>query len=598
MTLLRIFSLIFLLFLSACTPKLEALKDHPVRGHLQYDRHYSLAIYNQENRLISYPLEELRKHARSKTSPPDISDIYIVAHGWNFTIPEALNNFNTYIEYIDEVMEEAKKNAKLSKDFHPYFIFVTWHSIVRPLSEITSATLPFGLDEATNILTKPIDAVVFQIPTAWKQSVNAFRIGKGGMRSTWVLPDNVYDLPSKSISTFDSKEQGRPVPLSMVLYRLLTDNANRELGSQLPPKVHIIGHSYGGKLVISAVMGTLNRLALGSKNSLLILDKLGINPIESLVLINPAINPQEIIVSGKNPSLLRSIPRKAILYSNYDYPNGSFYSLSQFLINGAWANMGDETSRIYDLFGKIHYRFDEVGQDVSFNESGDRRIGEELKVFYNNPIFKLINGLYILAWMPVYSVIDWTFSTLMDLPYDFVYHLKANDTFDVMNNYVPGIKFPLNALHFFLPVDQLYPWNGHSDKQGLFRPTKSALGRTGLNRWFYGREFFDDRLEGFIDSHTDINAEKFCQLAIELGTSSEPTEISNERIYSFDASDVYNSWGDPLVGAHGDLNSQDPVKCAGKELEKREFTFNFLFNFTKKFDTVQSPNSVPINILP
>lgn len=619
MTLLRIYLLIFLLFLLACTPKLEVLKDHPERGHLHYDRHYSLAIYNQENRLISYPLEELREHVRSKNSQPDISDIYIVAHGWNYTIPEAIDNYNTYIEYIDEVMEEAKKTAKLSKEFHPYFIFVIWHSIVRPLSEIMSATLPFGLDRATSIVTKPLDAGVFQMPTAWKQSVNAFRIGKGSDLFGGGQPDNVYDISLQGISTLDSKIQGRPIPLSMVLYRLLTYNAKKELGNR-QAKIHIIGHSYGGKLAIAAVMNALDRLALGSKNSLLILDKLGIQPIESLVLINPAISPQEIIFSG-NPSLLRSIPRKGILYSNYDYPNGSFYSLSQFPINGAYANAGDEAiigiTKMMEKVGRMQYSQPDlggidytpvdVGQDVSFKEVGDGKLEGKTNLIYDNFLTQLYYGLYTLGLMPVYSVIDWTFSTLIDLPYDFIYHIKSNDTFNAMNNYVPGIKYPLNALHFFLPVDHLFPWSGHSDKQGLFRPTKSALGRTGLNRWFNGRKFFGGgyhQLERFTDDTTDINGNRFCQLAKEISVSSGQFDISSDRIYSFDASDVYSSWGNPifgqnpLVGAHGDLNSPEIVECANKQLSKREFTFNFLYNFTKKFDMMQSPISAPVNFVP
>ena len=644
MIVLRNFSLVFLLFLVACASKTtNSNMDNPRQRFLQNERHYSLAIYNQDNRLISFPLEELFKHVESKTGSLSISDIFIVAHGWNYTIPEALDNYNRYIEYIDTVMEQHYENEKMPPDFHPYFIFVTWHSITRPITEIISATLPFGLDRAINDLTQLIDTIVFQIPTAWKQSLNAYEIGSGSFRAE-KLPDNVYDIPQEGRSY--STEQGRPVPLSMLLYRLLTYNVKLKRDSLDPPKLHIIGHSYGGKLAIAAAMRTLVRLFHGSENSLVILDELGIHPFESLVLINPALTLEDIAVGiGEGTgtlSLLRSIRRKAILYSNYDYPNGSFYSLSQIPINGASVRIGEQIRS--DLFGGGAYTQQEyIGQ--KFNALGFPKRENFEDFLENNSLAGLYSGLYALFWTPIFSVPQWTFSTLIDLPYDFVHHITFNDSFDGINNYIPGIKFPLNALHFFLPLDQLYPLSGFikgkgdSDKQGLYRPTLGALGRTGLNRGFSGRYFPYDQitqllggnppyhqLKGFTDKkRTDIDAETFCQLAIELGSGSQKVmddwyqalggnfgspiwEISSDKIYSFNASGAYSSWKDLIVGAHGDLNSQDEANCLDtlppkkglpeEELPKIEYTFNFLYNFTQVLQTENIPVGSPIRIIP
>ncbi|WP_374564764.1 hypothetical protein, partial [Nitrosomonas sp.] len=105
-------------------------------------RNYSFAIYNDAHRLLTHPLEDLLAEMkwREMAGQENISDIYIISHGWNYTLSTAVANYHNYVELIDKYMHDQKeKNEK----FQPYFIFITWTSSVRPLTNLTKNLLPF-----------------------------------------------------------------------------------------------------------------------------------------------------------------------------------------------------------------------------------------------------------------------------------------------------------------------------------------------------------------------------------------------------------------------------------------------------------------------
>jgi hypothetical protein len=108
-----------------------------------------------------------------------ITDVYVVAHGWNFSIAEAVANYHGYMELADRIqyLQEPKDRSK----FQPYFFFVVWPSVIRPLSDMAGAILPFGLDESIRALTTTVDLGAFFLPSVWKQSIHAAKnaLGKG-----------------------------------------------------------------------------------------------------------------------------------------------------------------------------------------------------------------------------------------------------------------------------------------------------------------------------------------------------------------------------------------------------------------------------------
>lgn len=244
-------------------------------------RNYTFAIYNKENNLLTHPIQDLL--SRVASNQPPLTDIYVISHGWDYTITEAIGRYQLYMSLMDEFVK-GRTNA--NPDFQPYFIFVSWVSVARPTTELVRAILPFGIDKGLTAATKVLDNVVFYLPTAWNQSLNA-AINASGKTFMNYYANESYDEQPYAVGSFDETKIGRDVPMSGVLYKILELNKKSELGSGKPVKIHSIGHSFGAKLI---GMATLDALARIDRNLTLPIG----NHIESLVMINPAASPGEL----------------------------------------------------------------------------------------------------------------------------------------------------------------------------------------------------------------------------------------------------------------------------------------------------------------
>jgi len=656
-------------------------KSYTVRGH-----NYSFALYNGEHLLLSHPIEDLLSEMKwRKTANKDyITDIYVVSHGWNYTLPVAIANYHSYMERVDAFMNKQKDK----KSFQPYFIFVSWTSTTRPTSDLARAVLPFGIDSAIEPITQTIDKVPLHILTAWKQSLNATHNALGAHNPNFYLSKNWKETPygylGTNIIVDDDAAMGEDLPVSGLIYKLIKQKYIPEKKCILPDplnpdddacvpltktKIHLVGHSYGAKLVALSGMEALRRWMLegivdsyqtanlsdkncfkedysaegkltdkgganyleclssspatghlgplggllnkqSSKPSLLIAwekKQQNLSPIDSLVLFNPAFSPGELSypVEGLITApayTLKFISRKAIVYSNSDYANGALYGIRDTLLNGQLSQYYQSIENDFSI-------------EIDENNGNSTLIGKFFSYPGSKHLFQAGFGALSLGYATAYSLIGYAISSVINIPLDFAHHIKTG-TLDGWTDETtnPITKGFFNGIDYFLPIKLTRvfgnPTQGFSlnsplvfqrdeAQQGLFRLNRPGLGKTGLNHLTEGR-FAAISLWGLADYYNDgaainVNAETFCQL------SSKPlnliTDISSEKLanlrntfYSFDASKVYDSTT-VLVGAHSDLRSVSPPNddnCKseskseiGKRMEKRDYTFNFLLNFTK-----------------
>jgi hypothetical protein len=664
--------------------------SHTVRGH-----NYTFAIYNGDHRLLTHPVEDLLVEMkwRKALDKPPISDIYLISHGWNYTLPLAIANYHNYMERIDKFMQNGKPPAA----FQPYFIFVTWTSTTRPTTNLVKSMLPFGMDSAAEPLTNLIDKVPLHMLSAWKQSLNAAQNALGPQYPNDYLgkdwEENPYGYFDTNIIQDADAIMGEDVPVSALIYRLIKQKQISASLSEKPPRdcakpdpldpdddvcvslakthLHLVGHSYGAKLVTVAGMEALRRWMLESiaanpqefrllagyersgkgRNELLkelaICDLIGHRkpfeelkvafrglekppllkewyektsqtPIDSLVLFNPAFHPGELsypvdIVNFAPTQTLRFIPRKALVYTTYDYANGALFSLRENILNTQITQMGNQASKKLD--------------QLNFQSNNK---------LLRLPIYLLQTtiGPLDLGYSLLYTHIGQVFYTLINLPSDFWHHIQ--------NGTLGGLYEPLsassfgwqsvakgmaNTVDFFLPTNMLFR---NESEQGLFRLNKPGLGKTGLNhlaegRWtganLWGWEDYYSSREPFgnadcIDDKNPTDCQKmlrelktlekppfapnigrytFTRFSAEPFVADMPADFSpsetlwqREKFYSFDAGLVYDSHT-PLMGAHGDLRKPERLDeevyrnelscCEG--LQKRDITFNFVFNFTK-----------------
>ncbi len=634
-------------------------------------RNYTYAIYNSASRLMTHPIEDLLiQIKKQKDAGTPISDVYIVSHGWNYTSDEAVANYHNYIELIDLAM---KSSSMKKSRFRPYFIFVTWLSTTRPTTDLASAVLPFNLDGAIRPMTFLVDHYPLHLMTAWKQSFNAAANALGHSYPwTYVLqPWRSASDCTKQYGTDVSYEGntliGQDLPVSGLLFALVSakmsialnkpdysrllyclpadEDARASIGKELKTiKIHLVGHSYGAKLVAFAGMeairrwvvtdrlgysadeldppvrrtnvtqqqwetqyeekmdGVLNETGHGglatrfwinnpdeSKASAAInsvYDALmqagGAPPIESLIMINPAMNPGEfwypVDFQHTAPAgTLRLIPRKAILYSKYDYPNGTIYSVREFFMSTqiaqSYQSAQDATS---DLYAHQHFPINVLGDVVSGAGYG---------------VVSLISSV-------VQGSLLFVGTTLINLPGDLYYHVTEND-FGGRWKDKGVVRGTVNFVDYFVPtyLPSLTFLDRDEDQQGLFRLARPALGKTGLKKLSAGRPLGINLmgLSGFDETSPDIDPQRFCEFTVrplweDMGDKNAVNVGTvRQQFYSFDASLVYDNKGVP-EGAHSDVKSREATSCPNGdplveevpvELQKRTRSFNFVFNFTQ-----------------
>lgn len=748
------FSLLICLFFNGCatnkTTKNHEYMPHKEKSYVVRGHNYTFAIYNNEHRLLTHPIEDLmtemkwRKIAGNKK--PAISDIYLISHGWNYTLPVAIANYHNYMERIDAFMKTQQQN----NHFQPYFIFVTWTSTTRPTTDLIKAVLPFGIDSAFEPFTSLVDKVPLHILTAWKQSHNAAENALGKHSPNYYINKEWKDTPYGYLGSDpivdDDATMGEDLPVSALVYKLIQNKYPQksliEQDCSMPDpfehksdicvpltdtKIHLVGHSYGAKLVTLAGMESLRRwmteglakeaevinnelyknyclqkkheeetsieqcitealsisldtghLPAGGELGDDIANYLGLRenntsgllklwydknnlPIESLVLFNPAFSPGELSYPVEGfisapVDTLRFIPRKAIVYSNSDYANGALFGLRDTVLDTSI------TQYYYSLSKLLN------------NPDKPTLLGKLVNYPIAKQLFDITNGVVSLAYGVGMSVLGYGTTSVLNLWPDFSHHVQTNtmdglyaeiSTEDDTGFEIIG-KGLANSLDFFMPIKftRIFSNEAHGWKkwpflffraekeQGLYRLNRPGLGKTGINNMAEGRiltlwglnEFYNN--EKPFGDYSDLNvnpkknirfaknidADTFCRFSgdKQINNFSFSTDINfsdfedeelliqREYFYSFDASKVYDSlW--PPVGAHSDLrltDSPDGMNCWNestlekyKLMEKRDYTFNLLLQFTKtnfastlnkieKSKTAQTNNSNEITEMP
>lgn len=278
------------LVMSSCAPIKVHLDE---AGYVIGQDNYAFAIYTGDGNLLTHPLEHFHQRQSAQPDRP-FSDVYVISHGWNFTIPEAIANYHAYIEIFDQQM----KRHAFGTEFRPFFIFVVWNSVTRPLTDATRAILPYQLDNSLGPLTAAMDKTVFFLPSVWKQSMNVSTIalGQGLPEETRIRQlgaagreeaNSECSRDDQLVSCYgtDEKSMGSQYPVSALLHTLFLVKAN----SPQPLGIHVIGHSYGAKLAALASMEAIRQWddikpsANGDRET----------PLSSLLLLNPAMHSRE-----------------------------------------------------------------------------------------------------------------------------------------------------------------------------------------------------------------------------------------------------------------------------------------------------------------
>ena len=282
-------------------------------------------------------------------------------------------------------------------------------------------------------------------------------------------------------------------------------------------------------------------------------------------MINPAMHPGELwypVNSSRTApvSTLKLIPRKAIVYSKYDYPNGLLFNLREALLDVQG--------------GQKHQVFLDDFNDRTFSDLRDKPILRAI----GTPVTSLLNGPVALAYSIIHGSLLYVSTTIINLPFDFWHHIQHNHADSAwIPEWIkwdpPGNRHSAgsiagraaNFLDFFVP---LLPFGPSRDEQlqGIFRLSRPALGKTGIAKLADGRAELPNLygLKSFYSSHyaPDVKSDDFCRyLKREIVSTSLPDHHVNlnrmrDAIFSFDASNVYDDWGLP-VGAHDDVRDRD-----------------------------------------
>jgi len=584
--------------------------------HFRDWRSCSVAVYNHDNYLISTPMEKMERDlADAYREGKPYTDLYVVAHGWNYDVTEAFANYSAYLEYFETLLhpEDGKEGAGVDPPeffkrgfaapekaealhavpFRPYFLFIVYDSVTRPLQDAAASLLPFELDHSIAWVTQAGDGALFLV-TSWGESLQAYNnaLGYGyPVEYRSKSYDDVMRPKSPELNPMDHEgSSGARVPVSMLL-RAVIDRCDRyfELAKEehrtaivqdvtakvanaitgssawprppplVPPArvpIHCVGHSYGAKILL-----------LAATEALVVRESQGpspVDPIESLLLFNPALHPSELDYTytlfndvgdeGVRRALER-IPRKAIVYSNFDYATGLWFDVSEIVINRS-----------------IAQRFQSVA-------TGGISGVDALDTIVLEPVV----GAVMFGGTVVCSVGSYAFHKVANLPSDFVHHVANNSTFGD-----GWWKYVLNPIHFFLPLDQLFCSGRAPDEGGLFRYTRPALGHGGLERFADGRildrsSWFGQRgpLASFAGADSEIPPERFSAFADRSEEVAQFGLWDRERIYSFDATSIYATRFRP-DGSHGDLRSKQKVDWeTAPDRVKRDYTFDFVLRATK-----------------
>lgn len=591
---------IFLMFgaviLIACSP---VQKLHSNGSYIIDGQNYTHAIYNRASLLTTHPISAFTKASERRK----ITDVYVVSHGWNYTTTEALAMYRKYIDAVEQQLpclkdskEQPTTCPSAAQNFQPYFIFVAWPSTIKPLTDTVSGILPYGLDEALKPVAGAIDDIPLHIFTTWKQTINAknVAIGKGYAGNF----SNQQDVPeSNTPYTVDGDQSGIDFPVSKLIYELLVKS--KDNGDSY--RVHLIGHSYGAKLLLFAGAEATKQWAtnydindcLTSNTDIVsaLLETKGkedvvkcaktLNskrpPLQSMVLFNTAMTPSEMsyqtsfLKTSGSLKHLALIPRKAFVYSNTDYANGLLFNVREALTGAALAQ-----------------GYEAVNEDVNndINKLAETWVGSKYAALPLLMAKDALGGVLTLGSAALYSFTDYAAGVAINFPMDFYHHVTSHKFADMESpeNTDAASAIPLalgNTVDFFVPIYPC-PFNRQEDDLGLFRSSKPGLGKTGLVKLAKGRSKTLNlhQMSSFYDTSSDISQPVFKKLLdkqdCSLGDNTGNDFQGGDKFYSFDASDVFKNYT-PIVGSHGELREG---KTYDEDSNIRK-TVRFIFNYTK-----------------
>ena len=528
------------------------------------------------------------------------------------------------MELLDRHLQElTDKDPK----YEPYFIYVVWPSVARPLTDIGHAVLPFGLDKGIEPLTSLLDTGLFQIPSGYKESLNAFSVALGtrypktyeqglkelGQTQPTQPSDEKNPSPphcgpveprgEKAVDLYEidtSGQMGRGCPLSALLVHVL----RWRLAENPDTHIHLVGHSYGAKVVTLAGMEAIRlQQTLGQPQS----DQeekveAPLPPeksIASLVLFNPAFHPRELRylfashAHANEVSLLQNISRKAIVYSTRDHATGLIFDLGQVVFSNRFAQQAKDLTYFTDML----------------DDSLIERFGENPLTDLSLAPLRLYTGLGILGYAVLSGPLEWFPTKAINIIPDWLSHITQSDLYDF--EWSKGSALPkvvargfVNFFDYWVPIFRFM--GDDPEKMGILRTNIPALGSIGMNRlaagpgtfprwrWNPNKTAIDELIGKDAAPRPDTDRRKpkwdFCVLAAEV----RPLDITIDRryFYSYDATSVMDTGFFPflsLAGSHGDVRETAPPdekncynkKRNGQPLEKRGYVFNFVYNFTR-----------------
>lgn len=387
-------------------------------------RNYAYAVYDGDDALIHGPIEHLHREILKRSGPgaKPISDIYVIAHGWNYTIDESFKLYEGYRHALDEKIVEFQRE---DPRFEPYFVFVVWSSVSRPLSDAVKSVWPWTRPEWGDRTAEGVDAIAFHMPSSWGESQGAEHIALGPPRRRFVLdpgdawqpfdvrgigtaalehvrneaarkddawrraagwparrgPVSEYQL-AVELGVERAREtgfRGFQAPVSVLLDELVTIRDGLRVSQPADvggPRLHVVGHSFGGKLAALAVHDVaqrrLVREATADTADAADASAAPAPDIDTLVVLLPAMQVSEMFsqldlssiepahaermrtlaaspggpllqdlssVFGDGPLVLRYEPvarrigAKILVHSRHDSANGWLFALGDFLLD-------------------------------------------------------------------------------------------------------------------------------------------------------------------------------------------------------------------------------------------------------------------------
>ncbi len=573
-------------------------------------RNYSYAVFNGDDRLLHSPVDALdREVALRRAVMPGrpISDVYVLVHGWDYTVEESLELYEGYRHALEAFVDEVEKGGA-DPGFQPFFVFTTWSSVSRPLSDATRSILPWNPPDWLGWLTNKADALAFHFPSSWGESQDAMRIAMG-QPNRWNKFDPATAPVSEYVATTTAELKraetkgfnGFALPLSVVLDELIERKQSQSGGF----KLHVVGHSYGGKLASLATHDVVQRRVAK--------ELFGVDPpqprqdalIDSLVLLLPAMQTPEMFWELELPedaaavarvraleqreqrkylresswfdhpaicyeAVARRIGAKYLVHSRHDSANGWLFALGDLVLD-------------HDAVASAQHVLADESLDRFFYGAYERMTGasdQEVAwpMYLTVPLAPVYGAVQLVA-RAGYSVVgtvasdasaivDGLVVTSEELVRDLDGEASGGEGEDVVRDLLS------------LPVSPFLVQRSIGN-QGM------AYTRSGISRLLNPWSWIDDAAAGYLGAHGRMGGAAFDEVSGTL----QPTyrrAVPPERHANWivcNARRVYD--GDGWIsaippGAHGDIRSAEKVHKKDPDgLTKRRRTFNFLYNVTR-----------------